>query len=200
MMEASSEIATGPDRNIRTWLLNPFHYLAGGQAMAIGVVFILAASFVESLVADLQSMYSPVPLWHLMVDGLIDWIVLAGLLLLGGKLISRSRVRALDVFGTQALAKAPTFLIAISMLLPAQQRILYKVAEGVQKSPADFAVMFIAGIAFLLMFTWMVWLMYRAYSVSCNVAGFKAIGVFIVAFVLGEVISKGCMRLFRILA
>jgi hypothetical protein len=36
----------------------------------------------------------------------------------------------------------------------------------------------------------MIALMYRAYSVSCNVAGKKAVLVFIPLLILGEVISK----------
>jgi hypothetical protein len=40
------------------------------------------------------------------------------------------------------------------------------------------------------MVIWMVILMYRGFAVSCNVSGGKAIGVFIIAVLLGEAISK----------
>ena len=46
------------------------------------------------------------------------WAILGILLYIGGRLISRSRVRLIDVFGTQALARAPGLLIALIMVSP----------------------------------------------------------------------------------
>ena len=48
----------------------------------------------------------------------------------------------------------------------------------------------VAALVAILMIVWMVVLMYRAYSLSCNVSGGKAIGVFIAALILAEAISK----------
>ena len=45
-------------------------------------------------------------------------------------------------------------------------------------------------IVTLSMIIWMVVLMYRAYCVSCNIKGPKAIGTFIAALIVGEVLSK----------
>jgi hypothetical protein len=39
------------------------------------------------------------------------------------------------------------------------------------------------------MLVWMVALMYRAYSVSCNTKGGKAIGSFIAALIIAEILS-----------
>ena len=40
------------------------------------------------------------------------------------------------------------------------------------------------------MIIWMVALMYKAYAVSCNVKGAKAIGTFIASLILAKVVSK----------
>src|SRR3990167_2249308 len=96
-------------RSIRTWLFNPFHYIAGGKALVVGVVLILVAGFIGALsnshfdgVLDFHT-GAAAPVWVFVSEGLIDWIVMGGLLLIGGKIISKSRVRVIDVFGTQAL-------------------------------------------------------------------------------------------------
>jgi hypothetical protein len=129
-------------------------------------------------------------------------------LYLAGRLLSRSRgLRALDVFGTQALARAPYLLAALATLLPGYQRTNHTLLqilpqlvmsqngtssamEVLAKNPADFAV-FLAVVLFgLLMLIWMVALMVRAYAFSCNLKGPRAVVSFIVVLLIGEVISK----------
>ena len=202
-MGASSEIAIAPDRNIRTYLFNPFHYLAGGQALVAGIALILVASLIGSLsnthfdgVLDLHT-GAQAPLWLFASEGLLDWIAMCVLLLIGGKLISRSRVRALDVFGTQALARAPAFISALLALLPGYRRYAAHLAAQIARAPSDIptgpadpVVFGIVSIVVLLMVVWMVALMYRAFAVSCNVSGGRAIGVFIAALIVAEAVSK----------
>jgi len=119
------------------------------------------------------------------------------LLLLGGKIISASRVRVLDVFGTQALARVPYLVTALLKLLPGYQRYgAYLVAQytetgaDVQTAPADVVLFGVVMLVAILMIIWMVALMYRAYAVSCNVRGGRAIGVFVAALLVGETVSK----------
>jgi len=57
-------------------------------------------------------------------------------------------------------------------------------------SSADLLVFALAMFLTLLMLIWMIALMYRAYAVSCNVKGAKAIITFIVGLVIAEVLSK----------
>jgi hypothetical protein len=203
-MEIPSEVGIDIGKSIRTWLFNPFHYIAGGRALTIGVVIILLAGFIGSLsnshfdgVLDFHT-GAAAPVWVFIFEGLLDWIVLSGLLLLGGKIISRSRVRALDVLGTQALARSPGLVTVLFALLPGYQRFIgnlsveyTKTLPDLQSILGDYIIFIITVLLVaILMLIWMVMLMYRAYSVSCNVAGSKAIGVFIACLVIGEVISK----------
>jgi len=54
----------------------------------------------------------------------------------------------------------------------------------------DASIFVIAMIITFLMIIWMVVLMYKAYAVSCNVKGPKAIATFIASLILAETISK----------
>ncbi|GAF82326.1 unnamed protein product [marine sediment metagenome] len=202
-MASSSDISVPVRKSIRTWLFNPFHYVAGGMALAVGLAFILAAGLIGSLsnshfdgVLDFHT-GTAAPLWIFLSEGLVDWIVLACLLLVGGKIISGSRVRVLDVFGTQALARFPTAVTAVFALLPGYRRYglhlaarYVKTLPDVQTHAADPVMFALTILVTILMVIWMVVLMYRAYSVSCNVRGGKAVGVFIAALIVGEAISK----------
>ena len=202
-METHAETGAVPAGRLRTWLFNPFHYVAGKEALIPGVALVLITGLVGSLssthfdgVLDFHTGL-PTSLWVYAAEGLLNWMVMGVLLLLGGKLISRSRVRIQDALGTQALARAPMVVTALCLLLPGYRRFAghlaaryFHVLPEVQTSPADSVAFFAGLIISMLMIIWMVALMYRGYTVSSNVSGGKAVGVFIAALFVGEVISK----------
>ena len=119
-----------PEKKMRLWLFNPFHYVAGVQALAAGVVIIFATGALAALsnsrldgVLDFHTRGAGQgPLWPPVTDGLMAWLIMGILLLIGGKVISSSRIRALDIFGTQALARFPQLITAIFALQPGPRR------------------------------------------------------------------------------
>ena len=109
------------------WLFNPFHFLAGGPALAWGAACIVltamlggAFDYRYSGVLSFQ-LSTPTPIWHAITQGLAAWIVPSILLYLAGRGLSRSRVRLIDVFGTQALARAPGLLVALIVVSPCRR-------------------------------------------------------------------------------
>jgi len=208
MTDGGRQADGGPKRRMWTWLFNPFHYLAGGPALGIGVVAIAAAGLVGAAsrshfdgVLDFHSGLA-VPLWVYLVEGFVDWLASGILLLAAGKLVSRTHVRALDVFGTQALARAPMLLTAVAALLPGFQRVTDELARAILRGGAlwpldvgaqDVVVFALVLLVTLMMLVWMVALMYRAYAVSCNVTGARAVISFIVALLLAEAASKAAL-------
>ena len=185
------------------WLFNPFHFLAGGQALAWGLVCIALTAWLGGIfdfrftgVISFQRT-APAPLWYAIAQGFMAWAIPSALLYIGGRLISRSHVRPIDVFGTQALARAPYLLIAlIAVSPPFRDLITALIAQGSSNlSIAQLALLSSVGIVLILLLVWMVLLMYRAFAVSCNVAGGRAIAVFIAAIALGEVATGAAGRL-----
>jgi hypothetical protein len=103
----------------------------------------------------------------------------------------------IDVFGTQAFARWPYLITAVVMLPGANLKVgNFIFAKLTQTTPvvavnlADIFIFAVAMLLGILMAIWMVVLMYRAYSVSCNVKGPKAIVTFIIALIGAEIISK----------
>ena len=140
---------------------------------------------------------APVPLWHAIAQGFMAWAIPSALLYIGGRLISRSRVRPIDVFGTQALARAPWLLIALIAVSPPFRSITAKLLTEPFLDLSAWGVAFISLVALvlILLLVWIVFLMYRAFGVSCNVAGGRAIAVFIAAIAIGEVATGAAGRL-----
>jgi hypothetical protein len=137
------------------------------------------------------------PMWLFFVESLIDWLCMVLFLLLSALLISRLQWRFIDILGTQALSRWPTLLTAIVMLPDANRRFADYLMSKISQSGAaaatnymDAFIFVVAAIVALLMMIWMIVLMYKAYAVSCNVKGAKAIGTFIASLILAEIVSK----------
>jgi hypothetical protein len=195
-------------RAFTQWLFNPFKFIAGYQALLIGLAVIILTSLLGSLsnthfdgVLDVHTGLQA-PLWFFLSEGLINWMSLVVPLFLFGLIFSHSAFRTIDVIGTQALARWPYLITAAVMLPDANRRVLeYLMAQCTQThsassiNPPDIAIFAVAMFLTILMIIWMVALMYRAYTVSCNIRGPKAIVTFIVSLIGAEVLSKAAILL-----
>ena len=183
------------------WIHNPFHRVAGGSALAVGLVTIVTTAFVGFAghthvdgVLDVHPGHGP--LWLFLSEGLIDWLAMGILIYLAGLIASRSHIRPLDVFGTQAMARTPMLLAALFSLLPGHQRFTAQLIAGLSGSgpppsaSGDAVAFGVVTLVILVSLVWMVALMYRGFAVACNVSGPRAVVLFIVALVLAEAASK----------
>ena len=203
MTEITVNNETATSKRLSQWLFNPFRFIAGFKALFLGLVIILVSAFVGSLssthfdgVLDVHT-GAEAPLWFFFAESVIDWACMVIPLFFFGLIVSRSSFRIIDMLGTQALARWPYLITALVLLPDANRRIcVYIMSRLTQNTPAatiDYIDMFIfafAMIVTILMAVWMVALMYRAYCVSCNLKGPKAIITFIVSLVGAEVLSK----------
>jgi len=208
MNQTTNETNMKEKRTFAQWLFNPFKFIAGYQALLIGLAAILLTSLIGSLsnthfdgVLDVHTGLQA-PLWFFLSEGLINWISLVIPLFLFGLIISRSSLRTIDVIGTQALARWPYLVTAVVMLPDANRKVLeYLMAKCTQThtvipiNPTDIAIFAVAMFLAVLMIIWMVALMYRAYTVSCNIKGPKAIITFIISLIGAEVLSKTAILL-----
>lgn len=198
-------------------LFHPFLRIAGGLALLLG----LAAITLTGLIGAGQGLHfdgvldthagKSGPWWLFVAEGLIDWGSLAALLLLAGRMISKTAFRSIDLLGTQALARWPTMLAALACLAPGFHRFSEALTKSiiglkpgqVPQLPAagPDAVVFALVTLFMLACTvWMVVLMWRSFSHCCNVRGGKVVGTFVITLLLAELLSKVFIgQLFKLL-
>ncbi len=203
MTQTTNEQNTKEKRSLTQWLFNPFKFIAGYQALLVGLAAILLTSLIGSLsnthfdgVLDVHTGLRAPP-WFFVAEGLINWVSLAIPLFFFGLIVSRSSFRAIDLLGTQALARFPYLLSAIAFIPFAyasrgEDLAAKFMASGFSAiaAPALLLTLGLAIIVTILMAIWMVALMYKAYCVSCNVKGARAVATFIVSLVGAEVLSK----------
>ena len=203
MTENSTDQTVKPNVSLSQYLFNPFRILAGPKALILGVTVILITAVLGSFsnthfdgVLDVHT-GQQAPVWLFLAESLIDWLCMVLFLFFSALIFSRSQWRFVDILGTQALSRWPTLISALVMLPDANRRFgEYLISQLDQGSatatinPVDAAIFFIAAIVALLMLVWMVALMYKAYAVSCNLKGAKAIVTFIISLIIAEAVSK----------
>lgn len=184
------------------WLFRPFRYIAGTQALFIGLGAILATAAVGHFsgmhndgVIDAHMGQGNFLL--IAAEGLINWLVLSLFLLAAGKLASRSHFRILDLLGTQAMARWPMFLVAFTgFLFPIDAmndwvgEVLTRPDEIPEFATKDLAMFIVAGLVSLLALIWMVTLMWQGFKISTNVKGPVGVIGFVVALIAAEVLAK----------
>lgn len=180
--------------------LNPFRYIAGGKSLLVGIVVLLLTAitgyFSHTHFPDLISIkLSPAfPLWYFVAQVFTNWLVISVMLYLLALIFSSSSVRMVDIFGTQALARAPYFLAAVTGFFSAMHKfgryILYTrfhQGEPVDLTSTDVVLVVFLMILSLFLSIWTIILMYNAFSVSANMKGGKAVAIFISAFIISMV-------------
>jgi len=195
---------------MKNLLLNPFERVAGLPALLMGLAVIVVTASIASfenirldgvldlhIQSSLNSSSNSSTFLNCFGEGIINWLSLAVFLYLAGLIFSKSKIRIVDVFGTQALARFPyVFAVLVTGFLFSDKMILYiehtllKKGEPVVIDALGIAQFIVTNIIMIATLIWMILLMYKAYSVSCNLKGTKSVVSFIVALLLAEVCSK----------
>lgn len=180
-------------------LINPFERIAGLEALLWG-----SAGMVVSTVLSYSSgwhyhgllHFGPAPnpaWWCYAVEHLVVWLIPAALFYLGGVLLSRSRIRMVDVLGTVVFAQLPLIVMNLLNLLPPMQ----KLAQiDVNMPPATLLQQpgFIVGVwlslVALVFLIWTLFWMFQALKVSCNLKGYKLGILYCVGIFGGDVLCR----------
>ena len=183
-------------------LFNPFQYIAGLKSLLAGVVVLLLTAitgyFSHTHFPDILSvkLCPAFPLWYFVIQVFTNWLVISVLLYLVALIFSPSSVRVVDIFGTQALARFPYLLAAVTGFSGALRNfgkyimyVKFHQGEPVDLSSGDTTLAVLLMLTSLLLSIWMIILMYNAFSVSSNLKGRKAVLIFIPVFIAAMVIT-----------
>lgn len=175
-------------------LFNPFRTIGGTKALWIGWVIMLITAGVSIYsrchfdgALDVHVGQNTTEIVYFL-EPLINWSVLTLIFYITGLLLSTSAIRWIDYAGTVALARYPYLLAAlIAFALPTID------PESLMNIPdmdaSTLVSLMITSILILLVSIWMIMLLYRAFTISGNLRGRRAVWGFIIALLISEIIT-----------
>jgi hypothetical protein len=179
-------------------LFNPFRYIAGAKALVFGIIFINTSSLLLHSGGLIQDSYihigmATASLWKVIAMQMLWWILPAALLYLCGVVLSKSKIRIIDILGTTAFAQLIMLLLIVPMLLPAVMNcsleLVASLQTGAVPNMAEFTPLIVYGIwSLICLVLFYIW-NYNAFAVSCNVGGWKAIAAFIAVQVVVTIVG-----------
>ncbi len=183
-------------------LINPFYFLAGFKALKIGLLAIITtaiiAYYTNTNFPDIISVKtgSHLSLLHSITQDIVNWLVMSILLYVAALLFSSSKVRFLDILGTQALARFPYIIASLLGCSKALKRfsdfLLWQYleqGEPIEITSTESLLAIITLVALILLTIWLITLMFNAFKVSANLKGNKLIAIFIVMLIVATISS-----------
>jgi len=182
---------------MKTYLFNPFKFIAGYKALIVGIFAMLITSTVcmfEKMHLDgVIDVHGPkeTATYIYYIEPLVDWLCFVIPLYIFGRILSVSSIRFIDVAGTGVLARYPIlFIVLINMFFPRQLNDPKKLIDIIQTEPLLVIRIIVLEFLIIPFIVWTVALMYNAYSISANLKGPKATWSFVAAIIFAEVVSK----------
>ncbi len=183
-----------------SFLVNPFNRIAGGKALAIGLVVVMLTTLLGQLNGVI---FDGVLNVHLVSVTMTQAVIMQGISLLSlivfmylsGKIFSASSIRFIDVAGTMSLSRFPFLLISLMTIFSGVSASINEVVQSLYLqsfASIGFSVWLIFGLSiavFIIVAIWFIVLAYNGFSVSCNIKGAKNGIVFAVSFIIAEVVS-----------
>lgn len=184
-------------------ICDPLTYYSGGATLAAGLVamavMVVTARMTGQTFRGVMSIgLGDLPLWRLALQRLAGWAVLSGVLYGAAAWFSSSRVRLIDVAGNQALAFVPFTLFLLSLELIPGLGISEEMKEQLRQGVMDTALMqptvgiLLFGLVSVVVLVWFFAWSWRGFSVAANLRGGKAVGIYVCAFLVAEVLAGLC--------
>ncbi|HIZ27090.1 MAG TPA: hypothetical protein H9969_08515 [Candidatus Barnesiella merdipullorum] len=182
------------------FLKNPFYRVAGYTSLVWGVVGMVVATaiaFCGGVHYHGLLHFGGAPngaWWCFVVEHLVVWLVPAVLIYVSALFCSRSHVRPVDVLGTVAFAQLPFVLLSLLMAIPPIREITsVQTVEEVELLLSDMGRLLLVvwiGLLSLLLTILVLYWMFRAISVACNLKGRNLWLVFIIGAFGGDVLCR----------
>lgn len=166
-------------------LYNPFIQIAGFKSLLIGVSGLIITTFTAFKTGTHFNGLLNIDLakdsgyWVYLIENCSQWIILSAFFYLAGLILSKSRVRLIDVLGTTLFSRIPLVITPLVRTIPIFQSFAF----------GSVTMYAIVGI-YLVSLIWTIVLLFNAFKVSGNLKSVQLIVSFIACMILSEVLTK----------
>lgn len=179
---------------------NPFAGLSGTASLALGAVGLLAmAGAAHAVGGTFRGVVSQgigeLSFWQLVLQQAAGWAVFATLLYGAARLLCGAKVRAVEVYGPQLMARLPLAAILLGGALPcvrfsADQMLLLTPEEALAR--IDLAALTIFGCVALGVLAWYFAWSYLGFATAVGLRGWKTATAYVVCYLLAEAVASWC--------
>lgn len=185
-------------------LFNPFEKYSEKTLLIFGISATLLGSLVGYLmnarfdgIIDMH-LVREVQFQTILIDNIINTLVLFILFFVFGKIIN-PKTRAIDMLNVSMICRIPMYLVALGNIGGYLERATQNIMEGVdldnlQNMPEfellDLLVILIFSILSIGFLIWMIVLFWKGFKTATNTKRTRDIIIFIMLFILAEVLSK----------
>ncbi len=184
------------------FLINPFEQIAGYQALAWGLFGMLLSTILSWLSGwHYHGLlhFGPASnsaLWCYAVEHITVWFIPSIIFYMGGLILSRSRIRFIDVLGTIAFAQLPLLIKnGIEFLPPLQQLVNMDMSPLEMTQQAGYKTAIWLSLITIIFLIWTLNWMLKALRVSCHLSGYKLGILYFITICGGEMLIRYLIRM-----
>ena len=168
-----------PSKKMKKILFQAFNFYSEKRLLTIGLLGTIAASLIGFVL-------------HARFDGILDVHFVESI-----KIYEPLLDNLIDILNASLIARLPYYLISLAningYMADLSERMLglaTQQPEALQINPLDITAILIFAFASLLLLIYYLYLLFKGYQVATNAKGALPIGLFVIAVILAEVISK----------
>ena len=185
-------------------LFNPFEKYSEKNLLIFGIVATLLGSFLGYLmnarfdgIVDMH-LVREVQFQTILIDNIINTLVLFILFFVFGKIVN-SKTRAIDILNVSLICRIPMYLVALGNIGGYLERATQSMLNGIdldnlqnipQFEMLDLFVILIFSVVSIGFLVWMIVLLWKGFKTATNTKRTRDIIIFIMLFILAEVLSK----------
>lgn len=166
-------------------LYNPFIYIAGVKSLVIGIISLA----ITTLLAYLSGTHfgglftinfaKDADYWFFAAENTIHWLFLSAFIYVSGVILSKSRIRFIDILGTALMSRMPLMLTPLFRTLPVFESFMVRSWE-----------MYVLIVIYVISLVWTLILLFNAIKVSCNLKNDRLTIAYILCLLLSEICTQ----------
>lgn len=180
------------------YLKSPFEYIAGVRSLVIGTIIIsftgvmaYSTNVHQNGLLNVKFIGFDTAPYIFFLEGFINALVVSFVLYLLGIIFSKSKIRFIDLLGTQSVSRIGILLLVIlTKIIPINYEALSKMKDANRismPSGDEMTNLILLAILSIPIIIYTVVLMYKSFSISCNIKGGRGITLFIIGFIISEI-------------
>lgn len=171
-------------------LYNPFNQIAGLKSLIIGLIGLLITTYLAFITGTHFNGLLNIDFakdsdyWVFLTENISNWLLISAFMYISGLILSKSKIRVIDIFGTTLLSRVPLIITPLIRTLPVFQSFMHQ----------SWQLYALEGV-YLISLIWTIILLFNAFTISCNLKSEKLIISFIVSMTLSEICTKTVIKL-----